>query len=326
MVIFDEAQRTYERGRQVARQTLEDHEADLILRSLEASYGSGATVVALLGENQAINRGERGAIAWLEAAERRGWRFAIGERTLATSELLGDARWATHEKRRKLSRGHLAHSMRFYRNAGIERWAHHVMEEQVDEARAIAAELHEGGDTLWLTRELEEAKAWARARRVGEERAGLIASGQARRLAAYGLHVELKPDIADWMLAPSDDVRSSNMLEKVQNTYQVQGLELDWTIVCWDADLRRQASGWGAFKLVGSRWLGDSRLDIAKNNYRVLLTRARKGMTLFVPEGDRSGEDLTRAPGWYDDIADHLLACGARPLVASPSPGSEDAL
>ena len=142
-----------------------------------------------------------------------------------------------------------------------------------------------------------------------------IASGQARRLAAEGLFVDLKPDIADWMLAPGGDVRSANMLETVQNQYQVQGLELDYTLVCWDGDLRRGPGGWSAWKMSGSGWQRDKGLNIAKNGYRVLLTRARKGMVVFVPIGDVSGEDTTRSTSMYDEIANYLISCGARTLV-----------
>jgi hypothetical protein len=79
------------------------------------------------------------------------------------------------------------------------------------------------------------------------------------------------------MLAPSTDIRSSNALETVQNQYQIQGLELDYCIVCWDADLRREGDKWVAYKLSGSDWQKDSLIEVAKNGYRVLLTRARKG-------------------------------------------------
>ena len=315
-VIFDEAQRTYEKGRMVAGSKLADHEADLILESLERSYEPGAVVVALLGENQAINRGERGAIAWFEAAARRGWDIAVGDETLATNEneLSACREWTQSDRRKTLATGHLSHSMRFYRNKGLEMWAHAVLEEDCGEATCLAMELAAEGHAVTLTRELSEARQWAKARRVGEERAGLIASGQARRLAAEGLFVELKPPIAHWMLAPTGDIRSSNMLEVVQNQYQVQGLELDYTIVCWDADLRRGRKGWTAHKISGGGWQKDKAIEIAKNCYRVLLTRARKGMTIFVPRGDASGEDVTRSADFYDGIAEYLTRCGARHL------------
>lgn len=177
---------------------------------------------------------------------------------------------------------------------------------------------------MWLTRDLAAAREWVRHHRVGDERAGLIASGQARRLAAEGLFVDQKPSIAHWMLAPSGDIRSSNMLESVQNQFQIQGLELDYTVVCWDADLRRAADDWRAWKVSGGGWQRDKALTVAKNSYRVLLTRARKGMIIFVPLGDETGEDLTRAPEFYGEIAAHLLACGARQWIGIDGGGGQD--
>ena len=320
VVIFDEAQRTYEKGRQVAGHQLEDHEADLILASLEASYDPGAVVVALVGHNQAINTGERGAVAWFEAAIRRDWDVSVGDMTLSQCGAETRDMWASHTLRKRLAGGHLAHSMRFYRNKGLEEWAHAVLEDDSVGAVFLAGELVAEGHTIWMTRDLATAKQWAREQRVGEERIGLIASGQARRLAAEGLFVGLKPPIAHWMLAPSGDIRSSNMLEIVQNTYQVQGLELDYTVVCWDADLRRSKGVWSAHKISGANWQRDKRLDVAKNGYRVLLTRARKGMLIFVPRGDPTGEDATRCPAYYDGIADFLTACGVESVGAGGTP------
>jgi hypothetical protein len=311
VVIFDEAQRTYQAGREVLRRRLEADEAELILQSLEESYGDGCTVVALIGHNQAINRGELGIGAWFTAAEKRGWRFAIGEETLSLSEGTESASWADHPLRDNITAAHLPHSLRFYRNSGIERWAGHVLEDQPSKAAAVAAELDQQGNTIWIVRELVAAKQWVASRRAGDERAGIIASAQGRRLAAEGLFVELKPAIADWMLAPSGDVRSSNMLETVQNQYQVQGLELDYTITGWDLDLRREGDHWASYKLSGAEWRKDKALGVAKNGYRVLLTRARKGMVLFVPRGSDEGDESRPARG-YSAIAEYLIRCGAR--------------
>jgi hypothetical protein len=171
------------------------------------------------------------------------------------------------------------------------------------------------GNTVWATRSLENAKRWARSQTVGNQRSGLIASGQARRLAAEGLFVDYKPDIASWMLAPSSDIRSSNALETVQNQYQIQGLELDYSIVCWDVDLRREGDSWAAYKLNGATWQKDSLPDISKNSYRVLLTRARRGMVIFVPQGDLSESDTTRRSEFYDSVWNFLTACGVKELL-----------
>lgn len=311
VVIFDEAQRTYEEGRTVAGHKLTDHEADLILASLEKSYPPGAVVVALVGHNQAINRGERGAIAWFEAAERRHWDYAIDDATLALPEFAQHVGWRANPLRKPLRFGHLSHSMRFYRNKGIEEWAHAVLGNQTDEARRLANTLDLEGHGLLFTRDLDEAKRWARVKQVGEERMGLVASAQGRRLIAEGLFVDQKPSISHWMLAPSGDIRSSNMLETVQNQYQIQGLELDYTIVGWDADLRREEDRWRAYKISGAKWQRDKALGVAQNGYRVLLTRARKGMVIFVPRGDPTGNDQTRKPQFYDEVASYLERCGA---------------
>lgn len=315
ILVFDEAQRTYEKGRMVLGKSLEDHEATLILSVQRKTFPEGgAVVVALIGHNQAINRGERGIIAWLEAAVSSGWSFSIADETLQLAELQEKGEWAKHPSRKQLKNGHLRQSMRYYRNTAVEEWVDAILKGDTPRASSIAAGLKEHNNTIWLTRNLAAARQWAKSQAVGGHRAGLIASAQARRLAAEGLFVDYKPDIATWMLAPSSDLRSSNALETVQNQYQIQGLELDFCIVCWDADFRREGNEWVAYKLSGDDWQKDRLVDVAKNCYRVLLTRARKGMIVFVPIGDLSGEDQTRKVAFYNNIWEFLKACGAQEL------------
>lgn len=315
VLVFDEAQRTYEKGRMVLGEQLSDHEADLILAVQRKAYpAGGSVVVALVGHNQAINSGERGIVAWLEAAERNDWSFSISDSTLELAEFTDREKWAAHPRRKDLGHGHLHQSMRYYRNAKVEEWVSAVLDHNAAAAYALASALVKNENTIWLTRSLEAARKWAKFNTVGGQRSGLIASGQARRLAAEGLFVDYKPDISAWMLAPSSDVRSSNSLETVQNQYYVQGLELDNCIVCWDADLRRENDNWAAYKLSGGDWQKDKLLAVAKNGYRVLLTRARRGMVVFVPKGDVTGEDSTRNVAYYDGVWEYLKECGAREL------------
>ena len=313
VLVFDEAQRTYEKGRLVLGHRLLDHEANLILDVQRKAFPEGgAVVVALVGHNQAINRGERGMIAWLEAADFHGWSYSIGDETLALSEFQEQAKWASHPLRQTLVNGHLKQSMRYYRNDAVEKWVSAVLSGVSEDANALAITLEAESNSLWITRELSTARRWAKSVTLGGERCGLIASGQARRLAAEGLFVDFKPEISTWMLAPSSDVRSSNALETVQNQFNIQGLELDYSVVCWDADLRRDTENWSAYKLNGSDWQSDTLIDVAKNGYRVLLTRARKGMIIFVPKGDLTLEDSTRTPEFYDGVYEFLLACGVK--------------
>ena len=314
IMIFDEAQRTYAKGQIVNRHELDEDEALLITD--EMSHRSGSILVLLMGHNQHINTNEMGAIAWLGAAKAKGWSYAVSDETLALEEFTQDREWKTCPLRVQIEHTHLSHSMRDQktRNGELERWAHCVMTNQPGEATQIAQTL-QVNSAIWITRELSAAKQWANNRRQGEDRCGLIGSGQGFRLRADGIFVGEKPEIVPWMLEPSGDVRSSNMLEQTQNQYQIQGLEIDYAIVCWDADLRREASGWSCYKLNGAGWTAACKEHETRcNSYRVLLTRSRKGMVLFVPTGDLTGEDRTREPAFYNGIADYLVQCGARVL------------
>jgi hypothetical protein len=171
---------------------------------------------------------------------------------------------------------------------------------------------------IWLTRDLAAARAWLRQQRRAGERAGLLASSNALRLKPEGLHVKAPIDVKHWFLNGNDDVRASNALEDAATEFAVQGLELDWTGVAWDLNLRR-TDGWQAREFRGTRWQairdsegGLGRADYVKNAYRVLLTRARQGMVIFVPRGDAA--DVTRSPAEYDAIAEWLAACGVPAL------------
>jgi hypothetical protein len=315
VLVFDEAQRTYEQGRQVLGEALADHEADLILKVQRNAFPEGGSViVALIGHNQAINRGERGIVAWMEAAERLGWTYSISNETLEIALGADKEKWATHQNRREIQNGHLNQSIRYYRNDSVEQWASALLHGNSKEAQRLAMQMAEKGHPVLMTRSLNEARAWVKSKTLGAMRSGIIASGQAKRLAAEGLFVDYKPDIATWMLAPSTHIKASNALETVQNQYQIQGLELDYCLVCWDADLRREGNEWQSYKISGSDWKKDKLLEVAKNGYRVVLTRARKGMIIFVPEGDYTKMDLTRDPCFYNQIWDYLAECGAKEL------------
>src|SRR5690606_9988251 len=144
---------------------------------------------------------------------------------------------------------------------------------------------------------LEVARQWLRRTARGSERYGLIASFGAHRLRPEGIQVKAKVDAATWFLNNRDDVRSSFYLEEVATEFDVQGLELDWAGVCWDADLRHDGEAWGNYAFRGTVWQRinqDERRLYLKNAYRVILTRARQGMIIFVPKGDAS--DPTRPP------------------------------
>ena len=314
VLIFDEAQRTYAEGERVNDRRLEKDEAILIVE--EMAKRPGAIIVLLVGHNQHIGTNELGAKAWLKAAQNHGWEYAVSDETLGLEEFAADNCWANSGLRRRISYTHLGQSIRDQRtsNGEIERWAHFVMTNQPDQAIETARALP-SASAIHITRSIQSAKDWSNGIRAGEERSGLIGSGQGRRLKADGIFVDEKADIVQWMLAPSGDVRSSNMLEQTQNQYQIQGLEIDYAIVCWDADLRRENDKWVCYDMSGASWRRNHRDEdvvLRCNSYRVLLTRSRKGMIVFVPQGDLQSVDKTREPAFYDGIADYLVRCGAK--------------
>ena len=168
---------------------------------------------------------------------------------------------------------------------------------------------------VFLTRDLAQARLWLRSKARGSERFGLVASSGASRLKPDGVNVHEKIGAPNWFLKPKPDVRSSFYLEDPATEFDIQGLELDWIGVCWDADFRRVGGSWSHHAFIGTTWrtLHDASLQrYLENAYRVLLTRARQGMVIYVPKG--VVEDPTRPPAIYDAIADYLLQCGIAKL------------
>ena len=155
---------------------------------------------------------------------------------------------------------------------------------------------------LALTRDLDRAKRWNREHARGSERYGLVASSQAYRLKPHAIDVRVDIDPVHWFLNDATDTRSSYYLEDAATEFQIQGLELDWICMTWDADLRMQGEQWRHHFFHGKKWkrmIATDRQQYLLNAYRVLLTRARQGMIIFVPPGDAA--DPTREPTFYDE-------------------------
>ena len=145
----------------------------------------------------------------------------------------------------------------------------------------------------------------------GTERYGIIVSSQAQRLKPHAIDVKSPMNPIHWFLDEKDDTRSSFYLEDVATEFHIQGLELDWSCVVWDADFRYSNEGWEHFSFVGSKWNNIRKMErkqYLKNAYRVLLTRARQGMIIVIPEGDNL--DDTRNSNYYDPTFDYLKEIG----------------
>lgn len=155
------------------------------------------------------------------------------------------------------------------------------------------------------------AKKWVREKGRGSQRYGITASSGAKRLRKYGVWVQNKVDAPYWFLNGKNDVRSSYFLEETATEFDIQGLELDWTILCWDANLRFNNNNFEFFNFNGTKWQSVNKEDnvlYLKNAYRVLLTRARQGFVIFVPTGDES--DITMKPSFYNGVYEYLKEIG----------------
>ncbi len=326
VVVFDEAQRAWDRAmtadfmQKKRGQAGFDQSEPALLLSVMDRHPDWCVVVALIGEGQEINRGEAGVAEWVRAlqGDLRHWHVHMPPHLLADgSGLDAGLRW--HLVQRVASPEpalHLAVSVRSFRSERVSAFVAALLGD--DAAAASALRPDPAAFPIVRTRDLATARHWLRTRRRAGERAGLLASSNALRLKPEGLFVKAGIDVCNWFLNAGDDVRSSNALEDAATEFDVQGLELDWTGVAWDLNLRRNAA-WQARRFRGSKWevIGRSddglgRADYVRNAYRVLLTRARQGMILFVPRGDAA--DATRPPQDYDAIDAWLAACGIASL------------
>ncbi len=331
VVIFDEAQRAWTAGETARFMQKRGHpewtqsEPAFLLSVMNRREGA-ATVICLVGEGQEINRGEAGIGAWIEALGHpafAGWVVHASPHLLQPEAgLPGQLRaYLRHRAGDGDPRLHLTVSMRAFRAAQVSAFVAALLEGDAAAARRLVPD--PSRFPVLRTRSLAEARHWLRAQRRGTERAGIVASANALRLKPEGLFVKAKVDPPNWFLNPADDIRSSDMLEDAATEYDVQGLELDWTCIAWDLDLCRGLDGWVARGFSGTQWqprnpagYRDARRAYTLNSYRVLLTRARQGMVIFVPRGDR--RDTTRPPDGYDAIDAFLASAG----VPALQPGS----
>lgn len=327
LVVFDEAQRAWNAAmtadfmRKKRGQTGFSQSEPAFLLSVMDRRPDWCVVVCLIGEGQEINRGEAGIAEWMRAcqADLPHWQVFMPPHLLQDrSGLDAGLRWHLQHRPATTDAGlHLSVSIRSFRAEIVSDYVAALLGPHAGLAAALMPDPERF--PIVRTRDLASARAWLRTRRRGSERAGILASSNALRLKPEGLYVKADIDVCNWFLNPTEDVRSSNSLEDAATEFAVQGLELDWTCVAWDLNLRR-AGGWEAREFRGTRWnnihseadiLG--RADYVRNAYRVLLTRARQGMVIFVPRGEAF--DVTRPPADYDAIDAWLAACGVPELA-----------
>ena len=328
VAIFDEAQRLWDQphlsawlARKKGVQNFPMSESEFLIWSLDLRP-DWAVVVCLVGGGQEINSGEAGIAEPIRAANDTfpNWNVFISPQLTAKEYAEGnvDALLKTNPKVQKDVSLHLATSMRSFRAENLSNFVGQLLDRDASAAKTTYAEFC-ANYPIMLTRDLAKAKAWLRKVSGGSERYGMICSSQAFRLRPLAIDVRAKPNIVDWFLDDITDIRSSLFLEDVATEFDIQGLELDWSCLIWDGDFQYAPDGWIQKDFSGGKWKNinaPERRAFQVNAYRVLLTRARKGMIICVPEGDRGHPpDDTRRPEFYDETYKYLRSLGLKVLV-----------
>ncbi len=323
VVIFDEAQRAWteeQTAKFLAERGIYDFKLSEpeFLISVMNRHKDWAVIVCLVGGGQEINTGEAGLPAWFRALREKfsDWRVFVSKqiadhdytRGMPLSQMMQGLQGNI------LNNLHLAVSLRSFRTERVSAFVKAILDTNISIAQELNLEIKQKYPIV-ITRDLNTAREWVRFKSRGNERYGLIASSGAKRLRSFGIWVQSKVSAVDWFLNDHDDVRSSYYLEETATEFDIQGLEIDWTIVCWDADFRIVGRRFESYKFTGTRWnkikKDDDQLYL-KNAYRVLLTRARQGMVIFIPKGD--GNDHTRLPEYYDETFKYLNQIGIKEI------------
>ncbi|MDO6761064.1 DUF2075 domain-containing protein [Tamlana sp. 2_MG-2023] len=326
VVVFDEAQRAWTK-KQVASfmkrkkgiENFEMSEPEFLIDVMNR-HKDWCTIVCLIGGGQEINTGEAGLEEWIRSFENnyKDWEVHY-------SNLIVDSSNYIKTKTQKewlfinavpVSELHLAVSIRSFRSEKLSEFVHELLDLNTNRAKQLFSEI-KNDFPIYVTRNLEVAKNWLRKESKGSERIGLIASSGARRLRAIGVDVKNEISAPNWFLNDPEDIRSSSFLEDIATEFDIQGLEIDRTCLVWGANFYISGSQWNYQSFKGSKWMNINQeisKEYLKNTYRVLLTRARQGMVIFIPEG--SGLDHTRPSHFYDGTYNYLKEIGIEELTA----------
>ena len=289
IAIFDEAQRAWthemiEKFMRTKKGVAEFRysEPEFLISTMDR-HRDWAVIVCLVGGGQEINTGEAGLPEWFDSLRRAfpNWDVYITpqlndveyRRERAWQDMIADLNIFEHEKL------HLATSVRSFRTPDLAAFVKAILDVDTERAKELYQRIKDKYPVR-LTRDLNTAKKWAREQCQGTTRYGMLASSGALRLKPEGIFVKNEINVANWLLNGKDDVRSSYYLEDVVSEFDIQGLELDYSIVAWDADFRFDGTEWTYYNFVGNRWqnvAAEERKLYLKNAYRVLLTRARQG-------------------------------------------------
>jgi hypothetical protein len=330
IIIFDEAQRAWNKEQMIKKSEKTERyttsEPELIMDIMNR-HNEWSVIIGLVGSGQEIHNGEAGLREWGDSikAKHKDWVIFSSPLVLGgnTNGLNGNQ--TLFSSTRSIPNYleihndpalHLETSIRSYKASKLSDWVNAVLDSNPQAAKEVMTQLSDY--PIVITRDLEKAKRWVKENCRGTRNSGLVCSSGAKRLRPLGIETELERDtnrIPYWYLLEKDDIRSSSFLELSATEFEIQGLERDWILLAWDQDLILSKKGLLFRDFSGSKWKdiqNATKKEYLRNAYRVLLTRARQGFVIFVPQGDV--EDITRNPQEYDNIYSYLKEAGATEL------------
>jgi len=326
VTIFDEAQRAWtkeqasnfmKRNKGIA--DFNKSEPEFLIEVMDR-HQDWCTIVCLIGGGQEINTGEAGLEEWIRpfAHKFTDWNIYYSSKIIEDKNYIKDKKTLivlNEKKAVKKDELHLSVSLRSFRSAQLSNFIQEIINNNIDKAKSIYIDFIKKDYPIKITRDLGTAREWLKKSAKGSERTGVVASSGGIRLRPFGLNVKAKIDAPIWFLNDKDDIRSSYFLEEVATEFDIQGLELDWTCVAWDGDLFYNDNQWNYRKFKGTKWQNINSNDITNyliNSYRVLLTRARQGMIIYIPDGN--DEDVTRPSFMYDGTFDFFKTLGIKEI------------
>ena len=324
VVVFDEAQRAWAKEQVSSfmkrKKGVEDFDMSEpeFLISVMDRHEDWCTIICLIGGGQEINTGEAGVSEWLSSLKNNYTHWDIHYSNLISTDdnYLSDIElrnWVQSVATEKHEL-HLSVSVRSFRSEKISELMHEILEAKHERANTLLGEVKNDFPIL-ITRDLTTAKKWLRTQAKGSERIGLVASSGGRRLRPLGIDVKNEISAPNWFLNNSDDIRSSYFLEEIATEFDIQGLEIDWVCLAWDINYYFKDGKWNCQYFSGTKWQNihnENDKTYLQNAYRVLLTRARQGLIIYIPEGDDL--DHTRPKELYDSTFNYFQSCGIQTL------------
>lgn len=324
VAIFDEAQRAWNKEsltdfmkRKKGIPEFNQSEPEFLI-SIMDRHEDWAVIICLVGGGQEIYNGEAGIQDWFSTLSEKylDWEIYLSDK-ITDSEYVGNSDVSTMLHNREyhcISDLHLGVSLRSFRSEKLALFVKCLLDEEIELAKETYEELKKTYPVL-ITRKFDVAKNWVKKKARGTERYGLLASSEGKRLRAEGIWVPSEINHVGWFLNEKDNVDSSYYLEVAASEFKVQGLEIDYAVLAWDADLRYTSNGFDYFKFRGTKWNHvnqEQRQHYLKNAYRVLMTRARQGLIIYIPEGDE--EDPSRLTEYYEGTYQYLKHVGIKEI------------